>query len=517
MMIISRLTIKKEHYKWVALGVTLIGGFMSTLDTSIINVAVPKLMTAFAVGAEDAQWILTAYMLTMGVLQPASGYLCNSFGTRRMYLLSLFVFTVGSAFCSLAWSNNSMIAFRIVQAVGGGLILPISMSIVLREFLPAERNLAMGLWGICVAVAPAVGPTLGGYLIDEWSWHYIFTINVPIGLIGYLLASVTLKESPTTPDVKFDLTGFIFCAIGLFCLLLALSKGVEKGWGSFYIISLLYISFATLTLFVLVELNREDPLLDLSLFRDWNFVLGNVFSFINYTILLGCLFLLPLFFQNILGYSAMHTGLLLLPAGLISGALMPVAAKIADKIGTKPVVIFASLFAIGGTFPLMFLDLNTSPAYVLFIQMFRGIFVGASIITVTVLSMSRVPRDKISQASAINNTVRQVSGSFGLAVLSTVLQNRQIFHLDNIASHINMASKATIDLFAYGKHIFMQQGSTEALAHEQSLALINGLVKKQMTVFSFDDAFFVLGVFAVLCLLVSFLLNELPITKNKTI
>ena len=515
-MIMPRLTMKKEHYKWIALSVTLIGGFMSTLDTSIINVAIPKMMAAFAVGTEDAQWILTAYMLTMGILQPASGYLCNTFGTRRMYLLSLFVFTVGSALCSLAWSNNSMIAFRVIQALGGGLILPISMSVVLQEFPPAERNLAMGLWGICVAVAPAVGPTLGGYLIDEWSWHYIFTLNIPIGLIGYLLASLTLKESPTTPDTKFDFAGFIFCATGLFCLLLALSKGVEKGWDSFYIISLIYTAFATLTLFVLIELNRDDPMLDLSLFRDWNFVLGNIFSFINYTILLGSLFLIPLFFQNILGYTAMQTGLLLLPAGLISGALMPVAAKIADKIGTKPVVMIASLFAMGGTFPLMFLDLDTSPAYVIFIQIFRGIFVGFSIITVTVLSMSRVPRDKISQASAINNTVRQVSGSFGLAVLSTVLQNRQIYHLDHIASHINIASKSTVDLIAYGKHLFMQQGSTEGLAHQQSLVLINGLVKKQMTIFSFDDAFWVLGIFAVLCLLVSFLLKAAPVTKNKT-
>lgn len=212
----------------------------------------------------------------------------------------------------------------------------------------------------------------------------------------------------------------------------------------------------------------------------------------------------------------MQTGLLLLPAGLISGALMPAAAKIADRIGTKPVIIIASLFAMGGTFPLMFLDLDTSPSYVLFIQIFRGIFVGLSIITVTVLSMSRVPRDKITQASAINNTVRQISGSFGLAVLATVLQNRQIYHLDYIASHITITSKSTVDLLAYGKHLFMKQGSTETLANQQSLVLINGLAKKQMNIFSFDDAFWILGIFAVLCLLVSLLLKSSPTTKSKT-
>ncbi|HEY3424195.1 MAG TPA: DHA2 family efflux MFS transporter permease subunit, partial [Negativicutes bacterium] len=418
-MNIPRLAIKDSRYRWVALSATLIGAFMSVLDTSIVNIAIPKMMSAFAVGTDDAQWILTAYMLTMGVLQPITGYLCDTFGARRMYLLSLFIFTVGSALCGAAWSNESMIAFRIFQAVGGGLLIPITMSIVFQEFPPAERNMAMGLWGISVAVAPAIGPTLSGYLVDYWDWRYIFSINIPVGIIGYILAALVLRETKTVQNIKFDFAGFVTCSTGLFCLLLALSKGVKEGWDSAYIVSLLYVALATLTLFVLIELNSDKPMLDLSLFRDWNFAMGNLFTFVSFTILMGSMFLVPLFLENILGYTAMQSGMLLLPAALIGGLLMPIAGKLADKFGAKLLVILGALFALGGTFPLMYIDLGTSYQHVVFIQILRGAFIGLSLMTVTVLSMGNVPVPKISQASAINNTVRQVSGSFGIAILST--------------------------------------------------------------------------------------------------
>jgi EmrB/QacA subfamily drug resistance transporter len=295
MVNLPRIPIKDTHYRWVALGATVIGCFMSVLDTSIVNIAMPKMMAAFAVDTKDAQWILTAYMLTMGVLQPTSGYLCDTFGARRMYLLSLFVFIIGSALCGIAWSNNTMILFRIIQAIGGGLIMPISMSLVLQEFAPKERNMAMGVLGIAIAMAPAIGPTLSGYLVDYWDWRYIFTINIPVGIIGYVIAALVLRETKITLGKKFDFSGFISCSIGLFCLLLALSKGVDEGWDSAYIISLLYTSFGMLTLFVLIEINTADPLLDLSLFKDWNFAIGNIVSFIVMATMMGSIFLVPLY------------------------------------------------------------------------------------------------------------------------------------------------------------------------------------------------------------------------------
>jgi len=514
-MKMPRLAIKDANYRWVALSVTLIGAFMCVLDTSIVNIAIPKMMSAFAVGTEDAQWILTAYMLTMGVLQPITGYLCDTFGARRMYLLSLFMFIIGSALCGAAWSNDSMITFRIFQAIGGGLLIPITMSIVFQEFPPEERNMAMGLWGVSVAVAPAIGPTLSGYLVDYWNWRYIFMINIPVGLIGYVAASLVLRETKTLENTKFDFAGFGTCSIGLFCLLLALSKGVDEGWNSAYIISLLYVSIAMLTLFVLIELNSEDPMLDLSLFKDWNFAIGNLFTFVSFTILMGSLFLVPLFLENVLGYTAMQSGMLLLPAALSGGILMPIAGKLADRFGAKILVFIGALFALGGTFPLMYIDLGTSYRYIVFIQILRGISIGFSMMTVTVLSMNNVPGPKISRASAINNTVRQVSGSFGIAILSTVLQNRQIYHLEHIGEKINYASAAAVNMIHYGERLFAHNGSSPGVAHQQTLALINGFVQGQVAIFSFDDAFWVLGIFAIISVSAALLLKPAKSTDKK--
>jgi len=508
MINLPRIPIKDTHYRWFALGATVIGCFMSVLDTSIVNIAMPKMMAAFAVDTKDAQWILTVYMLTMGVLQPTSGYLCDTFGARRMYLLSLFTFIVGSALCGIAWSNNTMILFRIIQAIGGGLIMPISMSLVLQEFAPKERNMAMGVLGIAIAMAPAIGPTLSGYLVDYWDWRYIFTINIPVGIIGYMIAALVLRETKITLGKKFDFSGFITCSIGLFCLLLALSKGVDEGWDSAYIISLLYTAVAMLTLFVLIELNTAEPLLDLSLFKDWNFAIGNIVSFIVMATMMGSIFLVPLYLENLLGYTAMQSGILLLPAALAGGTLMPLAAKFADKFGAKPLVIVGAFFSLASTFPLIYVDLDTTYNYIMWTQIMRGIGIGFSLMTVTVLTMSNVTGSQISRASAINNTIRQLSGSFGISVLSTVLQNRQIFHTVHIGENINSASIATAKMIRQGEQLFMHSGSSLGIAHKKALTVINGFVQRQSVVFSFDDAFFVLGLFSLLFLISALLLKS---------
>ncbi len=300
-MFISNLAIKEERYRWWALGVTIIGGFMSILDTSIVNIAIPKMMAVFSVGTDDAQWILTAYMLTMGVVQPATGYLCNAYGTRRMYLLSLAIFTVGSFLCGIAWSNDTMILFRIIQAVGGGLIIPVTMTIVYLVFPVEQRNVAMGIWGISAMVAPAIGPTLSGYLVEYWDWRFIFTINIPIAVVGYVAAALVLRETPFSSSQKFDFAGFVTSALGLFCLLLALSKGTEEGWTSAYIIALLYVAITSLTLFVFIELNHENPILDVRIFGDWNFTFSMITTFIGTMGLFGAIFMVPLFMENLRG------------------------------------------------------------------------------------------------------------------------------------------------------------------------------------------------------------------------
>ncbi|BBB90063.1 MAG TPA: DHA2 family efflux MFS transporter permease subunit [Methylomusa anaerophila] len=514
-MNIPRLPIQEEAYKWWALGVIIIGGFMSILDTSIVNIAVPKMMAVFSVNADDAQWILTAYMLTMGVVQPATGYFCDVLGSRRMYLFSLAVFVAGSALCGIAWSNDSMIAFRIFQAIGGGLIVPITMSIVYQVFPPQERNMALGIWGISAMVAPAVGPTLSGYLVEYWDWRLIFTINIPVGIIGYILAVIILRETPIAANRHFDYGGFITSALGLFCLLLALSEGTDEGWSSAYILALFYIALASLVLFVFIEINHPAPLLDLSLFKNWNFSLSTIVGFIGTIGLFGGIFMVPLFMENMRGNTAMQTGLLIFPSAVAAGLMMPVAARLADKFGAKPVVITGLVLLTAGSLPLIFIDLNTSDNAIRLLMTVRGLGLGLFVMPVTVLGMNTVPMPKISRASSLNNAVRQISGSLGIAILTTVLQNRQIVHLQQIGENINTAAKATAGMLAYGEKLFAHNGSTVFLAKTQALALISSLVQRQSYIFAFDDAFLVLAIICGAAILPALLLRPVRPEAGK--
>lgn len=525
---LPRLTIAENRYRWWALGVSIIGGFMSILDTNIVNIAIPKMMAVFSVDAEDAQWILTAYMLTMGVLQPVTGYFCDAFGTRRMYLLSLMAFTAGSLLCGLAWSNASMITFRIFQAIGGGMIIPVTMTIVYRIFPPAERNMALAIWGISAMVAPAVGPTLCGYLVEYWDWRLIFTINIPVGIIGYAAAALVLQETPIERGAKFDLGGFMTSALGLFCLLLALSKGVDEGWTSAYILSLLYVAFASLTLFVAIELTHEHPIMDLRLFADWNFSFSSVVIFMVSIALFGTIFIFPLYFENVRDYTAMHSGLLMLPSAISSGLTMPVAAKLADRLGAKPVVLTGISILIVSLVPFVSLDMDTTYRTITLGMILRGIGFGMTIMPVTVLGMNAVPLAMISRASSINNTIRQVAGSFGIAMLSTLMQNRGIYHLAHSAENVNVASIATKSTLVSAEKMFwgaggppgatrqvltyidnswLQAGISPGIMQHKALAMISGLVQRQSVIFAFDDAFFALLVGCSLILIPALLLR----------
>ncbi len=512
------LMITDNNYKWWALGVTIIGGFMSILDTSIVNVAVPKMMAVFAVDTDQAQWILTAYMLTMGVIQPTTGYFCDVLGSRRMYLFSLAVFVLGSALCGSAWSNESMIAFRVLQAVGGGMIIPVTMSIVYQVFPPAERNMAMGIWGISAMVAPAVGPTLSGYFVEYLDWRLIFTINIPIGIIGYVLASLVLRESPVNRDHKFDVGGFITSAIGLFCLLLALSEGTDEGWTSAYILTLFYIAAVNLILFVFIEINHDTPILDLTLFKDWNFSLSTLVTFIGTIGLYGGIFLMPLFLENMRGCTAMQTGMLLFPSAAAAGVTMPVAAKLADRFGAKPVVVTGIILLTLGSLPLMYVDLDTSNDTVMLLMMVRGMGLGLFIMPVTVLGMNSVPLAKINRATSLNNAVRQISGSMGIAILTTVLEHRQIVHLQVIAENIHQASQAATQTIQNQQLKFLHAGSTWVIAKLKALTMVTAMAERQSFIFAFDDAYLILALICGLAVVPALLLKSAkPKKGNATV
>src|SRR4051794_1044734 len=307
--------------------VLIVGMFMSILDTSIVNVAIPTIQNAFGTTTDEVQWIATSYTLALGVVVPLSAWLSDRFGAGRTYNVSLLAFAAGSALCGLAWNLESMVVFRIIQAIPGGILPVVTLSMVYR-IVPREKiGAAMGMYGLGIIVAPAIGPTLGGYLVEYVDWRLIFFLNVPVGILGAIAAVMVLPNFPAVKSQKFDALGFLTIAGGLFALLLALSEGQDWGWTGYRVISLLSASVILIALFVIIELEVEHPLLDVRVFRYWPYTNSLLLISVLMVGLFATLFYIPLFLQQAQGLGAFDAGVLLLPQALVMAVLMPIAGR----------------------------------------------------------------------------------------------------------------------------------------------------------------------------------------------
>ena len=418
---------------------TVLGVFMAILDSEVVNVAIPKMTSVFTTTQSTISWVVTIYLLTQGMLTPASGFIGERYGYKRVFLFALAEFTLGSALCGISWSVGSMIFFRVVQAIGGAMLMPLSMAILFSLAKPDKRGAIMGFWGIAIIFAPAFGPTLGGYFVEYLDWRLIFFINVPIGIAGLFMAQMVLPKFPAKKMYKFDLPGLATSLPGFFCLLYALSDAPDSGWTSLKIISLFVASGILLSLFVVLELTSEHPMLDLRMTKIRVFTVSVIATGLISMTMLGILFILPVFLQNGLGFSPLETGLLTMPGALATGVLMPVSGMMFDKLGARVPSLLGLLIVICLSVLLTNINLEWSFASLMLLYMFRSTGMGLSNMPISTAGMDAVPRSQISQASAFINTVRMVAGSIGTAILSTAMQSHTNFslssYLQNISSH----------------------------------------------------------------------------------
>jgi EmrB/QacA subfamily drug resistance transporter len=411
---------------WVLpLVVLVVGMFMSVLDISIVNVALPTLQNDFAVTIQDLQWIVTAYTLTLGVVVPVTAWLGDHFGLRWVYNLALVAFASGSALCGLAWNLHSLVAFRIVQAIPGGILPAITLTMLYR-IVPRDRlGAAMGLYGLGVVFAPAVGPTLGGYLVEYVSWRLIFFINVPVGILGAIAAAMVLPTFPRMPRLRFDVLGFLTIAGGLFALLLAVAKGEDWGWGSYRVLGLLTLSVLSLALFVVIELEVDDPLLDVRVFRYRSFSQSMVLISVLVVVLFGVLYYIPQFLQVAQGWGAFDSGLALLPQALVMAVLMPTAGRIYDRFGPRwPVFIGMTIVALG-SYLLHTITIDTTRTHVMWLLAVQAVGIGLSMMPIMTGGIAAIPLSLSNTASAYNNVVRNVAGALGVAMFTAILTIQQ--------------------------------------------------------------------------------------------
>ncbi len=497
-----------EAVNWLALMVLIIGTFMAVLDSSIVTVALPKMMAVFGVSATSIEWILTAYMLTMGIVIPLSGFLGDNFGYKRCFFASMALFTIGSALCVVAWNLDSLIAARVIQALGGGLIMPLSMA-MLYKICPRERiGMVMGIWGISAMAAPAIGPLLGGYLVQYVDWRVIFSINVPIGVTNLFLVTRLLKETELIRGEKFDLHGIILSTIGFFTLLLALDQSSSRGWSDPWIEILLLIAAVSLIVFVINELLVPEPILDLRLFANPIFAMTNVISWVLQVGLNGALFLEPILIQNVLGQTAMTSGLITFPAAIAMGAMMPISGWIYDRHGVRTIAIIGMAVAVWTTYMMHTFNAFTAFSAMTAWMMVRGVGLGLGAMPLMTAGMNTVPKQLVGRASSLSEVSNQIFSSLGIAGLATIMQNREIFHYALLAQSVNRSSAAFYKIQNTLGGTAVQHGMGAATGQSLSMAAIYGQVATLSAVQAIDDCFIVAAAACAIGLVICFFLKE---------
>jgi DHA2 family multidrug resistance protein len=507
-------TLHHEHptYKWWVLANVMFGTFMAVLDATIVNVAITKIMASFGTTLDKVEWVLTAYLLVFAVMLPTSGWIADHFGYKRTYFMALFLFTLGSFLCSLSWTEDILIASRIVQGSGAGFLMPVGMAIVTREFPVEKRGVALGFWGIAAAASVSLGPMVGGYLIDNFSWHTIFDINIPIGIMGMAATILIQREYKTAQTRSFDIIGFISMTIFLTFLLLALSNGNASwntgGWSSNYILICFMFSFIGLVIFLFNELTIKYPLIELRLLKDLNFGFTNIILFIFGLAMFGSTFLLPLYLQNSLGYTAYQAGLVFLPVGILQAFISPVAGILSDKINPKVPAFFGIIFMAFSLILNYYLSLYSEHSQIMLPLYLRGFAMGLLFTPLSTIALLNIPKYKMAQASGLFNIIRQLGGSFGIAILGTYFADRIVYHLTIYSESANRYSEAYKSIF-YRMHSFVHQaaGGYAGDVVNKSHALIAKHLSDQAYIQAINDDFLIAGIVSIICVIPLFFLK----------
>ncbi|HEY0757400.1 MAG TPA: MDR family MFS transporter [Ktedonobacteraceae bacterium] len=437
-------------YKWIVVMVVIFGSFMSILDQTVINNAIPRLQSAFGADLNSLQWVLTAYTLTQGVITPTTAFFANRLGTKRFYVIALVLFTLGSALCGLAWSLPSLLVFRIIQAIGGATLFPLAITLLFYEFPPQQRGLAAGILGVSALMAPAIGPTLGGYFVTYADWRLIFYINVPVGIVAIIMGIMLLRERPAEGRIRFDLPGFVLAASGLATVLYALSNASIYGWDAPVVLVTLLSGLCLLALFVFVELRTarlgEQPLVDLRLFANGPFLFSNIANAMISFSFFGSMILLPIYTQNLRGLSAFDAGLFTLPLAFAAVLAAIIGGRQVDRFGPR-VVLLPGLVLMGlSTWQLAQVSLTTSYTWLLVALGIRGLGLGLLLQPLTVSALSKVERSQYTQASSLNTVTRFTFTSLGFAVLATFVQSRATLHITELFQQTRPVSRVAATL-----------------------------------------------------------------------
>jgi len=497
----------------IALTVTL-ATFMEVLDTSVANVALPHIAGSLSAGQDESTWILTSYLVSNAIVLPMSGWFSQMIGRKRFYMSCVAIFTISSFLCGLAPSLGMLIFFRVLQGAGGGGLQPSEQAILADTFAPAKRGMAFAVYGMAVVLAPAIGPTLGGWITDNFDWRWIFFINIPVGIISLLLTNRLISDPPYMKEAKrtgfkIDYIGLGLLALGLGTLQVVLDKGQRDDWfGSHFIVIMTTISAAALIGVLIWEWFHKDPIIDLHLFKDRSFAIGNLLMFMVGFALMSSTVLLPLFMQTVLGYTAEKAGLALMPGGFAILIAMPVVGFLLGRYDARRLLLFGMCMLSFSLFHMTRFDTNIDFRTVATARIFQAIGLAFLFVPINTAAYAFLPKNKTNAASGLINLARNIGGSIGISLVTTMLARRAQFHQASLAGDIHKGNPRLQAMITATTHMLISRGSSASQASHQAYAMVANMLDRQATMLAYIDNFWLLAVAVLIMIPFVFLMKK---------
>lgn len=482
--------------RWIILIAVMLGTVLEVLDTSIVNVAIPDMMGNLGATLQQISWVSTGYIIANVIVLPLTGWLSSHFGRKRYLAGSMILFTAASFFCGTSRSLHELVFFRILQGVGGAALLSTAQATLMEVFPPKQLGMVQAIFGIGVLVGPTLGPTLGGWITDNYSWPWIFFINLPIGIAATTLTLIFVHDSKHQErGAKVDVIGIGLLAVGIGCFQTLLEEGNTEGWfDSRLIIWLTVCAVIGLTSFVFWELHTESPAVNLRVLKRPGLAAGIAFASVLGFGLYGGIFILPVFLQNLRHFTAAQTGMILLPGGLTTGLMMPFVGRLVSKYPPRNLTVIGSAGFVASMLVLSRMTIDTSQQDLLLPLMLRGAGMGFLFVPLTLATLSGLRGREVAEATGLFNLSRQLGGSAGIAFLSTFLDHRLAFHSSVLADKVSIYNPDTLYRVHSLSQGLMAKGAPMAIARQQTLALLSGSLTAQAAVLSYEDAFLIMAV-----------------------
>ena len=490
---------------WIIALVVTLATFMEILDTSIANVSLPHIAGGLGTDQTEATWVLTSYLVANAVVLPLSAWLSRVFGRKNFYMTCVLLFTISSFLCGIAPNIGMLIFFRVLQGMGGGGLAPSEQAILVDTFPPAKRAAAFALYSMAIVMAPAIGPTLGGFITDNYSWRWVFFINIPVGIVSLLLTSALIKDPPAfvqemrearqAGKLRIDYLGIGLVGLGLGCLEVVLDKGQEDDWfGSPFIVAFLAVAVVSLILAVVWESNHPDPVVEIAMLKERNFAISCALYLLLGATLFGTTVLIPQMLQALYGFTATQAGEALGPGALVVVVMAPIVVKLTPKIGAGRVVAMGFLVVALTLFYYSSFTLAADYKHFVYARMVQGFGIALLFVPITQIAYSYLPANKNNKASSMTNLFRNQGGSFGIAFATTMLSRRVQFHTNILASHVTPGSHQYLGFMQGIRSTLTHAGLSPAAASLRANALLGATVGQQATTLAYLDCFWLLGV-----------------------